>query len=67
MENFDAVQQVMAAGVHRPTRLEGHRTGRGYALSGVVLCTCHPTPRRMEGTWAKGVTRYRATRRSTRW
>lgn len=58
-EDFAAVQQQMAAGAHRPTSKK-RTTSRSYVLSGLVRCTCHPDePRRMQGTWAHGIPRYR--------
>lgn len=60
-EDFARVQEIMAAGSHRPTPLKGRATGRSYALSGLVWCTCHNRPRRMQGTFSHDTPRYRCT------
>jgi len=56
-EDFAAAQDQMAAGAHRPTPSKGRSTARHYALSGLVHCgSCG---RRMQGTWAHDIARYR--------
>ena len=56
-EDFATVQERMSAGVHRPTPMKGHATGRRYALSGLVHCAI--CGRRMQGTFAHATARYR--------
>ena len=56
-QDFARVQKQMAAGAHRPTPMKGRATGRSYVLSGLV--TCAACGRRMQGTHAHEIARYR--------
>jgi site-specific DNA recombinase len=56
-EDFAAVQERMAAGLHRPTPMKGRAKGRRYSLSGLVHCAI--CGRRMQGTFAHDTARYR--------
>jgi site-specific DNA recombinase len=57
MEEFEQVQQIMAARSHSPVLHKPHRSKHEYALRGCVFCgVCH---RRMEGLWANRAPCYR--------
>jgi site-specific DNA recombinase len=56
-EDYAAVQEQTAPGMHRPTPMKGRTTGRSYVLSGLVRCAV--CGRRMEGTYVHETARYR--------
>lgn len=57
VEQFDAVQRLMAAGSHRPTMRKGARTARPYVYSGLIFHEA--CGRRMSGHRLRDETRYR--------